>query len=107
VWPSSLGAHNWQDMAYSPQTGLAYVPYMQLGVRFWTKPRPGDTLFGGVVFSAVAQDAEDGKGALLAWDPVAQKPRWRVQHQFCGTAAHWRPRATWSSRDRRRLVHRL
>jgi quinohemoprotein ethanol dehydrogenase len=82
IWPSSLGAHNWQDMAYSPQTGLAYIPYMQLGVRFWTKPGAGDTLFGGVVFSAVAADEADGKGALLAWDPVAQKERWRVQHAF-------------------------
>jgi quinohemoprotein ethanol dehydrogenase len=82
MWPSSLGAHNWQDMAFSPQTGLAYIPYMQLGVRFWTNPGPNDTLFGGVVFSAVAQDEDDGKGALLAWDPVTQKPRWRVPYAF-------------------------
>jgi quinohemoprotein ethanol dehydrogenase len=67
-------------MAYSPQTGLAYIPYMQLGVRFWTKPGPNEALFGGVVFSAVAQDENDAKGALLAWDPIAQKPRWRVPH---------------------------
>jgi quinohemoprotein ethanol dehydrogenase len=84
IWPSSLGAHNWQDMAYSPQTGLAYIPYMQLGVRFWTKPGPNEALFGGVAFRAVAQDENDGKGALLAWDPIAQKPRWRVPH-----AAMW------------------
>jgi quinohemoprotein ethanol dehydrogenase len=82
MWPSSLGAHNWQDMAYSPQTGLAYIPYMQLGVHFWTKPGPGETLFGGVVFSAWAADENDGKGALIAWDPVAQKPRWRVPRPF-------------------------
>jgi quinohemoprotein ethanol dehydrogenase len=80
IWPSSLGAHNWHDMAYSPLTGLAYIPYMRLGVRFWTRPGPNEALFGGVAFTAVAQDENDGKGALLAWDPVAQKPRWRVQH---------------------------
>jgi quinohemoprotein ethanol dehydrogenase len=25
-------------------------------------------------------DPGDGKAKLVAWDPVAQKPRWQVQH---------------------------
>ena len=79
VFPGTLGGHNWQAMSFSPRTGLAYIPYIQLGTRF-TKGRPdveGFTLFG-LTINYVIEDEEDGKGALVAWDPVAQEERWRV-----------------------------
>ena len=81
IWPGVLGAHNFQAMSYSPSTGLVYIPYMQLGARF-VKDRPGAEgfSFGGLTLSHVREDEQDGKGALLAWDPVRQKARWRVQH---------------------------
>jgi quinohemoprotein ethanol dehydrogenase len=82
IWPSNLGAHNWQDMAFSPKSGLVYIPALQLGARFSTKAGPGQILFGGVVSSAYLADENDGKGALLAWDPLAQKARWRVQRPY-------------------------
>jgi quinohemoprotein ethanol dehydrogenase len=78
LWPSPLGAHNWQLMSFSPDTGLVYIPYMQLGMRFTRAPGS----FLGVDNEALIVDAQDGKGALLAWDPVAQKARWRVQHDW-------------------------
>ena len=79
VFPGTLGGHNWQAMSYSPDTGLAYIPYIQLGSRFY-KGRPdieGFSVFG-LTLNYVIEDEEDGKGALLAWDPVAQEERWRV-----------------------------
>ena len=82
IFPSPLGAHNWQDMAFSPQTGLVYIPYQQLGVRFSKNPGPGEISFAGLAQSVVKEDPEDGKGALLAWDPVQQKVRWKVQHDW-------------------------
>jgi quinohemoprotein ethanol dehydrogenase len=68
-------------MSYSPKTGLAYLPYMQLGQRF-IKGRdvPGELGALGVTMVHVVQDAHDGKGALIAWDPVKQEPRWKVWH---------------------------
>ena len=33
------GAHSWQSMSFSPQTGLVYIPYMQHGVRFYKGSR--------------------------------------------------------------------
>lgn len=75
IWPSPLGTHNWQTMAYSPRSGLAYIPTMQIGAR-WRKV-PGS---GMPDMDLVRADADDGKGALLAYDPVAQKPRWKVTH---------------------------
>jgi len=82
MWPSSLGTHNWQDMSFNPQTGLVYIPYMQLGSRL-TKRKASDetssSAFAQLSLSFVKADPEDGKGALLAWDPVRQMARWRVQ----------------------------
>lgn len=78
LYPSMLGAHNWQDMSYSPATGLVYIPYMQMGARYSSIPGPDGVFVGGVTISPYLADSDDGKGALLAWDPVEQKPRWKV-----------------------------
>lgn len=81
IWPTPLGAHSWQSMSFSPKTGLVYIPYMQNGARFYKGPMTtGDDSAAGVSIGTVKADAQDGKGALLAWDPVEEKPRWKVQH---------------------------
>jgi quinohemoprotein ethanol dehydrogenase len=80
MFPGSSGAHNWQAMSFSPQTGLVYIPYMQLGTHFTKgKPQPGAIPVGGINMDwAELTDPLDGKGALIAWDPVLQVERWRV-----------------------------
>jgi quinohemoprotein ethanol dehydrogenase len=79
VWPSSIGAHSWQSMSFSPRTGLVYIPYMQLGSRFHKgQPLPGVVFFGGLSIGLVKSEAQELRAALLAWDPVKQKPRWSV-----------------------------
>lgn len=83
VFPGSIGAHNWQAMSFSPDTGLVYIPYMQIGTTFAKgKMLPHGNHAGGLsmAWTATSDDAADGKGALIAWDPVAQKARWRIQH---------------------------
>lgn len=90
IWPGPYGAHNWQPMAFSPRTGLAYIPYMQLAARYsehseymaqWKKGATGGAAFGGgAQFETLAVDGDDGRGALVAWDPVAQKIRWKVPY---------------------------
>jgi quinohemoprotein ethanol dehydrogenase len=90
--PGAFGAHNWAPMAFSPVTGLMYLPAslgssfayarsptfqftpgtMNLGVSFGrgrgaAPPLPGPPRIG-----------PDGQGPhLLAWDPVTQQERWR------------------------------
>lgn len=82
LWPNPVGAHSWQAMAYSPRTGLVYIPTMQNGVRYHQgPPQPGEFDDFGVSIGSFKADSQDGKGALVAWDPVLEKPRWRVQHQ--------------------------
>jgi quinohemoprotein ethanol dehydrogenase len=80
IWPGTFGAHSWQDQSYSPRTGLVYLPYMQAGTRFYTtQQQPQDLGFGGLnIGTAKNTDPMDGKGALIAWDPVRQKPAWSV-----------------------------
>ncbi len=92
VKPGGGGGHNWQPMAFNPETGLVYIPaqhvsfvYRDLpviryepGLRHTGTDRsevpPGDELF----FRAVAQRL--ARGSLLAWDPVAGRARWSVPH---------------------------
>jgi quinohemoprotein ethanol dehydrogenase len=73
LWPSANGAHSWQAMSYSPKTGLAYIPTMQLGVHF--------NKAGGMGDRAIFADERDGKGGLVAWDPLQQRQVWYVQHK--------------------------
>lgn len=92
MWPSPWGVHNWQAMAYSRQTGLVYVPTTKMAATYRTTPAimkqaesqvlDGDRVSEpiGATYSQVKVDPDDGTGALVAWDPVAQKARWKV-HQ--------------------------
>jgi quinohemoprotein ethanol dehydrogenase len=81
IWPAPIGAHNWQTMAFSRKTGLLYIPYMQLGMRYAKSAGENGSL-GGLSMSMVKAEPEDGRGALLAYDPVRQKLRWKVQHTY-------------------------
>jgi quinohemoprotein ethanol dehydrogenase len=92
--PGPLGAHNWHPMAFSPDTGLAYIPAQEIpqayaeDPRFATRPVGWNT---GIDFSAgvppiappeVAKMLRATlKGRLIAWDPVARKPKWTVEHE--------------------------
>ncbi|QQS49559.1 MAG: PQQ-dependent dehydrogenase, methanol/ethanol family [Acidobacteriota bacterium] len=82
--PAPLGAHNWQPMSFNPRTGLVYIPAQETEFYYAQdrnfKYRPG-TWNTGVDFGILNQPPTAlPPGHLLAWDPVAQKERWRVQY---------------------------
>ncbi|BDX20134.1 alcohol dehydrogenase [Halopseudomonas aestusnigri] len=90
VTPSQIGGHNWQPMALNPQTGLVYIPAQQ-STAFMQKAndttvRPGRWNTGvqdhpmPTSAEAIKQAKSGFKGFLLAWDPVTQQERWRVEH---------------------------
>lgn len=93
IWPGTIGGHNWQAMSYSPQTGLVYIPVHRVGALFSRDlaDQTDDAVnIMGLVVKPIVKQPGDGKGYLVAWDPVAQKEAWRVQHDFIwngGTAA--------------------
>jgi quinohemoprotein ethanol dehydrogenase len=83
VYPSPWGAHSWHAMSYNPETGLAYLPVMDIGavyaddgidVMTWESP---DWAFDAGVGITVGE-AEASTSALKAWDPVAQEAAWEV-----------------------------
>ena len=79
IWPAPAGAHSWQSMSFSPKTGMVYIPYMQLGARFAKgEEQPGGVSFGGLSIKDYSTDPQDGKGALIAWDPAQQKALWKA-----------------------------
>jgi quinohemoprotein ethanol dehydrogenase len=84
VKPSPFGAHNWQPMAFSPQTGLVYIPAQEIPF-FFRRERgfrytPGGWNTGTDANVADRFPRELTSGHLLAWDPVTQKEVWRVPH---------------------------
>ena len=92
-WPSPWGIHNWQAMAFSPKTGLVYVPTMKMSATYSATPQDArdaeELVIGspryrfpiGATFALTNSDPDDSTGALVAWDPVAQKARWTVKQK--------------------------
>ncbi|MEY4761370.1 MAG: hypothetical protein RLZZ200_1226 [Pseudomonadota bacterium] len=91
--PGAVGAHSWQAMSFSPRTGLVYIPANLAGFPYVVAKdwKPSDIGYQtaqdpGVVSmpadKAVRANVLGGTvGALIAWDPVAQKEVWRVNYQ--------------------------
>ena len=90
--PSGFGAHNWHPMAFSPVESLVYLPAQELPALYMSEGGfefTGGFWNSGIDFEVLhmpddpAVKAEIGKmirGALVAWDPVAQREVWRYQH---------------------------
>jgi quinohemoprotein ethanol dehydrogenase len=82
IFPGPWGAHTWHSMAFSPRTGLVYIPTMQMSGTFSALPptpfREKFFTIGRMIEHAT--DPAESSGALLAWDPVAQRARWRVRY---------------------------
>jgi quinohemoprotein ethanol dehydrogenase len=93
--PSPIGAHSWQPMSFSPITGLVYLPVNDIGFGY-IPPLSAEDMQRNTLGFNVGANMSEGmlppdatfvkaaiaatKGALVAWDPVARKPRWRVEY---------------------------
>ena len=95
VTPFAQGLHNWHPMAFSPLTGLVYLPVTVSNAiyapakNFKVNPKGWNT---GTDFAA-GRDLYKAPGApkpgeiesyILAWDPVAQKEVWRAPNTAYG-----------------------
>ncbi len=90
VMPGPAGGHNWHPMAYSPQTGLVYIPTLDSVYPFIADSgfsfRPG-AFNTGEDYGEVSDYAAGlptvsfcNPAHLTAWDPVRQRQAWRVNH---------------------------
>ncbi len=85
--PGPLGGHNWQPMAFSPLTGLVYIP-AQIASGSYADPESfkyvegaWNTAMRRGTARAQAQNQPPPavpRGELIAWDPAVGKVRWRV-----------------------------
>jgi quinohemoprotein ethanol dehydrogenase len=103
ISPGSDGAHNWHAMAWNPIAGLVYIPGQetsgvysfdpdfqhQIG-RMNTGRRRAQRAARQAVERGIGPEAVGAGGAqqhgayLVAWDPVAQKERWRIRFERPG-----------------------
>ncbi len=82
IYPGTFGGHNWQPMSYNPDTGLVYVPTINMPARYQLGVKPTlrkDFFNFGVANEYFPPDSHSGYGSLLAWDPVAQQARWEIR----------------------------
>jgi quinohemoprotein ethanol dehydrogenase len=83
LWPGFRGAHSWLPQSYSPRTGLVYIPVIEgaslVGDEGLNLSDPFVRRTNGV--NAIANPERPGamRSFLKAWDPVAQRERWRVE----------------------------
>ena len=94
--PGASGAHNYNPMAYSPQTGLVYFPVVEtnMGYAAASSFTPGFRAGNGMNFTggydaerkAISEYADAHLHAwLTAWNPVTQKEAWRVDYPRNGS----------------------
>lgn len=79
--PSFLGGKNWNPMAYSPQTGLFYVPANEWGMDLWNEPiaykRGAAYLGAGFTIKPLYPDHI---GVLRAVDPASGRIVWEAKN---------------------------
>ncbi|MBL8474021.1 MAG: PQQ-dependent methanol/ethanol family dehydrogenase [Rhodocyclaceae bacterium] len=79
--PSFLGGKNQMPMAYSPDTGLFYVPANEWGMEIWNEPisyKKGAAYLGAGFTIKTIND--DYIGALRAVDPMTGKIVWEAKN---------------------------
>lgn len=90
--PSPYGGHNWHPMAFSPDTGLVYIPALDIPYAYGNEPQfvfenghwnvAIDWQLNAPSGNTAIEDKIDGliRGHISAWDPIKQEEVWRVQH---------------------------
>ncbi|MBI3102366.1 MAG: PQQ-dependent methanol/ethanol family dehydrogenase [Burkholderiales bacterium] len=79
--PGFLGGKNQQPMAYSPQTGMFYVPANEWGMDIWNEPityKKGAAYLGAGF--TIKPLNEDYIGALRAINPKTGKIEWEIKN---------------------------
>jgi quinohemoprotein ethanol dehydrogenase len=93
VWPSPFGAHSWHAMSYNPNTGLVYIPTIEMpgffkdsGIDLKAFKSPKHHVAVGVEFGLEDTPKDYGTAKLQAWDPIKHKKVW--EHKL---PASWNP----------------
>jgi lanthanide-dependent methanol dehydrogenase len=83
IAPAAPGAKDWEPSAFSPRTGLVYLPHLNLAMDF--EGTEANYIAGTPYLGANVKTygGEGGfRGAFSAWDPVARKAAWSIKENF-------------------------
>ena len=85
IGPGAPGGHTWHPNAYSPKTGLVYIPTWENYSAMAPQQMPANgkpplVAFGGTIDRETLKphNKQADEGWLQAWDPVARKVVWET-----------------------------
>jgi PQQ-dependent dehydrogenase (methanol/ethanol family) len=83
ICPNAPGGKDWQPSAFSPRTGLVYVPHQNLcmDVEAETANYIAGTPYVGMTVK-MTPGPGNHRGEFTAWDPTANRPVWKLQENF-------------------------
>jgi len=83
ICPASPGGKDWNPSAFSPRTGLIYVPHLNLCMDHGITEA---NYIAGTPYLGAESRMHAGpgghRGVLTAWDPVARRPVWRIREDL-------------------------
>jgi alcohol dehydrogenase (cytochrome c) len=85
VCPAALGTKDQQPSAYSPKTGLFYVPTNHVCMDyepFKVSYTPGQPYVGATLSMYPAPNSHGGMGNFIAWDATKGRIVWSLPEQF-------------------------
>jgi PQQ-dependent dehydrogenase (methanol/ethanol family) len=79
ICPAAPGAKDWNPSAYSPRTGLLYVPHLNLCMSLESLEANYIAGTPYVGANVVMHPGPGGnRGEMLAWDVAQRKPAWKI-----------------------------
>jgi PQQ-dependent dehydrogenase (methanol/ethanol family) len=84
ICPAAPGAKDWEPSAFSPRTGLVYIPHQNLCMDFEGVEANyiAGTPYVGANVKMYAGPPGDHRGEFTAWDPVAGRAAWKINERF-------------------------
>jgi lanthanide-dependent methanol dehydrogenase len=83
ICPNSSGAKDWNPSAFSPRTGLLYIPHANLCMD--TMSAEVNYIAGTPYLGAETRmyaGPGGNRGVFTAWDPVRRRVAWRIRENF-------------------------
>ncbi len=83
ICPAAPGGKDWNPSAFSPRTGLIYVPHLNLCMDHGVME--GNYVAGTPYLGAESRmyaGPGGNRGVLTAWDPVARRAVWRIREDL-------------------------
>ena len=83
ICPAAPGGKDWNPSAFSPRTGLVYIPHLNLCMdegEIETNYIAGTPFLGAEAKMFAGPGGH--RGLLTAWDPVSQRPVWRIREDL-------------------------